>query len=77
MVGRRKDYFDPELSESCEEELRRELRTVARKDMTGWTVREHPVVSEGLRYRICGCTPKSNGLYEFCSTTKPTREDDS
>jgi hypothetical protein len=65
MVGRRKDFFDPEPSASCEEELLRELRTVVRKDMTGWTVREHQVVAEGLRYRICGYTPKRNVPREF------------
>jgi gamma-glutamyltranspeptidase len=68
MVGRQKDFFDPELMESCEEELRRELRAVSRQDMTHWTVRENPVVTKGLRYRICGCTPKSNGPRELSKT---------
>jgi hypothetical protein len=65
MVRRRKDLSYPELSASFEEELRRKLRTVVRQDMTGWTVREHLVVAEGLRYRICVCTPKRNGPQEF------------
>jgi hypothetical protein len=65
MVGRRKDFFDPELSASCEEELRRELRTVFSQDMTRRTVRENTVVAKGLRYRICGCTSKRNGPREF------------
>jgi hypothetical protein len=65
MAGRRKELFYPELSESCEEDLRRELRKVVRLDMTGWTVRENPVAAKVLRYRGCGCNPKRNGPGEF------------
>jgi hypothetical protein len=48
MVGTRKDFFDPELSASFEEELRRGFRTVVRQDMTLWTVRENPVVKKAF-----------------------------
>ena len=65
MVSGRKHFLDPELSASCEEELRRELRTIIRQDMTGWTVRKNPMVAKGLCYRICRRTPKGNSTCEL------------